>query len=450
MRTTATGVLALGLVLCVDLCGALPAPAAAQEPAKPLTVAQERTKAARQELQKAVDASKSASKVLLVTFGTDAGRAKANEAVLTTPVTAAWVSRHAMLHAVSDVGLVRELTESGLKQTPGGDPLMFVDGVLAPLDKAGSCLVLPGLPRADVKTPTGRYSISLGLRLDWTLRSPVFKEEFLTRHAQTVPARPWPGTVDGAGPALLKGLSTARDLARAKQWPEAADAYAAAWFAAGGDPWWAGVRCGDMAAEMSLIAAQSPLARQRFERLRSEYAGALELSDMRQVHEYLVLCRVLGDHEHNLKVLDEVLNARGSVTLLPPADVMALDWLLPACHFNDPLEGVSRPHAMVVQLLRQCAKMEGRKDAPTLAGAVRYGRWLARLEAGRRMGALLRQGEAGAEKASVLRLETLKEDPSPEMRRALVGAAVASGHKPAWLAEVLEGAQTPELQEAIK
>jgi hypothetical protein len=78
-----------------------------------------------------------------------------------------------------------------------------------------------------------------------------------------------------------------------------------------------------------------------------------------------------------------------------------------------------------------------------MASAVEYGRWLARVEAARRMTWLLTAGKD--DKAIEVRDAALAADKSPEMRRALVACALASGQKRSWMAEVLKGVTDEEL-----
>lgn len=447
----------------------LQAAAPAQEPPKP-TVAQQRTEEARAALQKAIDDAKASNKVLLVTFGSDAGRAKANEMMLSVSATAGWVARHAVTFSVTDSKLISELAgarfanEDGnestvkLTQVAGGDPLFFADGVLEPLDKAGASIVVPNTPKADPKTAAGKGSIAMAMRLDWTLRtpatrSPETREAFRTRHYEAIAPAVWPGSSKGKPPALLPALAGARELARQKKWDEAANAYATAWWETGGGTTAAAIRVGTMAAEMSLVAQQSPGAKERFEGLRTEYARAMDERDMRQVHEYLILCRVVGDHEHNLKFFDEASQSKAAITTLPASDLVSIEWMLPRCHWNDPNEGVSKPGAWCVQVLRQCDRLAHRKDGANLAGAVEYGRWLARVEASRRFAWLLIAANGDVkldEKALELREAVLAQDASPEMKRSMVAAALAAGQKRAWMGDMLKGIEDDELAAELK
>lgn len=440
MRALAAGVL-------LTLGGFSSAVSAQAEPPKP-TVKEERTAEARAALQKALDESKASGKVLLVTFGTDPGRARANEQMLSVPATAAWVSRHALTHAVSDVELVRELTPEGLKQTAGMDPLFFVNGVIAPLGSSGSSIVLANSPRADPRSPAGQGSITMAMRLDWTLRAPLFKQDFTKQQDAATKPIPWPGTGDGKPAGLLAKLNGARALAQQKKWDEAANAYANAWWDAGGSVVNAPIKVGAMAAEMALIAQQSPGARDRFTGLRQEYARAMDIRDMRQLHEYLILCRVLGDHELNLRFLDEATQSKAATLEVPASDSLAIDWMLPVCHWNDPTEGVSKPAAWCVQLVHQCDKMAARKDGPSLSSAIDYGRWLARVEASRRLAWLLISGRDGP--AVELRDAVVAADASPELKLAMVATALASGQKRPWMSDFIKGLEADDLRQALE
>lgn len=455
--------LAAGVVVAVSGLG-LTASAGAgwggQPPAKQ-TVAEQRTQDAKAALEKAINDSKAASKPLLVMFGTDPGRVKLNEQVLAVPATAGWVARHAMTHMVTDGALIKALSElqffkpganggppvadpsRRLVQTAGGDPLLYTDGLIELLDKRSSIL-LPNSPKADPKTTAGQASLALAMRMDWTLRSPIASAEFYARHLATLKPSAWPGSAPGATtPSLFPALNAARALAREKKWDEAANAYANAWWEAGGSVPAAPVRVGAMAAEMALVAQQSPGAKDRLIGLRNEYARAMDVSDPRHVHEYLILCRVLGDHEHNLKFLDEATQGKGAAEFLPAADLVAYDWLLPRCNWNDPTEGVSYPGAWIAQVCRQCDKLAARKDAASWASAVEYGRWLARVEASRRAAWLLIAGKDEA--ATSLRDAAIKADTSPEMKRSIVAACLASGQKRPWMKDLLKGIDDAEL-----
>jgi hypothetical protein len=444
MRALAAGVM-VAVLGCVPIVSG-------QEPPKQ-TVAEQRTAEALAALQKAIADSKAANKVLLVVFSPDAGRAKVNDQVLAVPATAGWITRHATTHAVTDARLIADLgkvnytevkggPQQGLVQTTGGDPLFFSDGIIDLLDKHSS-IVAANTPKADPKTTAGQGSLAMAMRLDWTLRSPAASEEFRKRHAVGLSAPVWPGSSTGKTPKLLPALTAARELAKQKKWDEAANAYANAWWETGGSVTAAPVRVGAMAAEMALVAQQSPGAKDRLMGLRTEYARAMDVSDLRQVHEYLILCRVLGDHEHNLKFLDEATQGKTASALLPAADLTAIEWMMPRCHWNDPTEGISKPAGWCVQTLRQCDRLATRKDGPPMASAVEYGRWLARVEAARRLAWLLIAGRDDA--ADELRKAVVAADASPEMKRSMVAACVASGQKRPWMSEFLKGIEDDEL-----
>ncbi|MFT3686845.1 MAG: hypothetical protein QM783_18305 [Phycisphaerales bacterium] len=457
MRAVAS--LAVAAFLCVGLSGVAVGGVQPQQ-----TVAEKRTADAMAALQKALDESKANDKVLLVTFNSDAGRAKANEQVLSTPVTAGWIARHASVYAVTDQGLITGLSNlkfwrkgkdgqpeedpsRKLVQSPGGDPLLYTDGVIELLDKKSS-IILPNSPKADPKTTAGQGSLALAMRMDWTLRSPNASEDFRKRHWARLAPAVWPGSGGGAGgksTSILKGLTSARALARDKKWDQAANEYANLWMetGGGGNAVAAPIRVGEMAAEMALVAQQSPGAKDRLIGLRNEYGRAMDVSDPRQVHEYLILCRVIGDHEHNLRFLDDATQGKSALSMVPAADLLAYDWMMPRCHWNDPNEGVSKPGAWIGQLARQCDKMAAGKDAAIMTSAVEYGRWLARVEAARRMTWLLMANKD--DRAMEVRDAALAADKSPEMRRALVVCALAAGQKRPWLAEVLKGVTDDEL-----
>ncbi|HYD01706.1 MAG TPA: hypothetical protein VEB22_10810 [Phycisphaerales bacterium] len=450
MRALAAGVM-MAVLGCVQT---LPA----QEPPKP-TVAEQRTAEALAALRKAVDDANAASKVLLVTFSADAGKAKANDAVLAVPATAGWIARHAVTHSVTDARLIRDLgglsytvgdkidETKRLTQIAGGDPLFFSDGIIDLLDKRSS-IVVPNSPKADPRTTAGLGSLALAMRLDWTLRSPVASESFRARHAAQLKPAPWPGAGESKAPSVLAALSAARALARDKQWDQAANAYANAWWETGANTAAAPVRLGPMAAEMALIVQQAPAAKDRLLGLRTEYARAMDVSDMRQVHEYLILCRVVGDHEHNLRFLDEATQNKSASAVLPPGDIMAIDWMMPVCHWNDPVAGVSKPGAWCVQLLRQSERLAARKDAAQFASAAIYGRWLARLEASRRLAWLLSSGQD--QRADELRTTVLAADGSADMKRSMVAACLAAGQRRPWLSELLKGVDDEELAAELK
>jgi hypothetical protein len=453
--------LAAGVVVAV--CGlGVTAAGGGQPPAPKQTVAEQRTQQAKADLEKAVNDSKAANKVLLVTFGADAGKAKLNEQMLGVPATAGWIARHGVTHAVTDGRLIAALGElqltkpgvnggppqvvpgKGLVQTAGGDPLFYTDGLLELLDKRSS-IVMSNTPKADPKTTAGQGSLALAMRMDWTLRSPNASMDFFKRHSAGLKPVAWPGSPSAGGksPALLPALAAARELAREKKWDEAANAYANAWWETGGSVTAAPVRVGAMAAEMSLIAQQSPGAKDRLLGLRTEYARAMDVGDVRQVHEYLILCRVVADHEHNLKFLDDATQSKNAAEFIPAADIFAYDWLLPRCNWNDPTEGASKPGAWVAQVVRQCDKLSTRKDAASMASAVEYGRWLARVEASRRLAWLL---TAGKEEAALeLQIAAVKADPSPEMKRSMVACCLASGQKRPWMKDLFKGVDDTEL-----
>ena len=78
-----------------------------------------------------------------------------------------------------------------------------------------------------------------------------------------------------------------------------------------------------------------------------------------------------------------------------------------------------------------------------MTGAVEYGRWLARVEASRRMTWLLIAGQE--DRATELRDTVIAVDGSPELKRSLVACALASGQKRPWMKDLLKGITDDEL-----
>lgn len=402
MRLTAV---ALALTLALS-------PALAQPPREP-TIKEKREQAAADGLKASLAEARAASKVLIVTFSPDAGKARDNAANLAAPATQSWLKRHAVVKDLTEQAVIRQLTENGLKQRAGESPLLFVDDVSEPL-------LFPKLAAAKPGTVAHEGSIALALRLDWTLRSPVLEGSFMSAHEAAHAPIAHPFAAKPAPEDFVARLNHARSLARTEKWKEAAGEYAALFAVAPSK--FDALRLGIVAEEMTLVGSKLPAALDVFMALRREFAGAMDIRDHHQLFEYLILCRIVGDSEHNLKFLDDALSAKSSLVYLPKADLAALEWLLPKCHFNDPTEGVKDPSKWPAQLMARADALEKGKDAKAVGPAIAFARWLAPMEAARRYGWALRKGDQT--KADLV-MNAIKAWPNADEARAQFEAAAA-------------------------
>jgi len=421
--------LCMGLALSLTLVANSPmTQSALAQPGKPptTTTPEARTQAARAELVAAVSAARGEGKLLIVTYSNSPSNKAANQRALSSGPTRAFIARHALVADVTDVGLIRELTNDkgpALSDKPGGDPLVFLDGKLMALNQAATEVTNP-----PAKAVAG--SFALAARLDWSVRrlqSAKAHAAFVVRYDQRdAAANAAPTTLHNTDrqkvPAFdpapdskpLDVLDQARAAIKAKKLEAAAGMYTWLWERGpSADASFEPALLSVVAPEMFLLAGASPAAKDRFIALRNLAGESLLTRDGVALHRYLILCRIVEDEIFNLTFLDDALNQPASALSIPPADRRTAELLLRHCHFNDPVKGVAEPGALIAGLrsrldeLRRDAQEPAKAAEADAARAARvkaqaplvaYVSWLSDVELARRYAYALKAGPEGGQK----------------------------------------------------
>jgi hypothetical protein len=389
-------------------------------------------------------------RLLLVVTTPTRSRQTDEERRWSNPVLASWVRRHAVLAKVTEPDIVRAMAGEGMNMAPGDDPFVFRNGRLVRVfgtswpEGRGNQLRLRPPSRA-----TSTYLGSM-LRLDWTLRSieatdPGWlaanlraAEQSARPPARLAPPNAGPPT-DGLDPASaaalwLEQLETAREHVTAGQLDRAADAYLWLWEQAESGP-----RAGpaaplarstlltSVAAEMRALAAASDRARDLFTRLLEERSAASRPASPEWIMDVLTLARVVDRHLENLEFLDRALNDPDAIGLMPAADRLILEDLLPRAHFNDPVRGSREPWIALRQMSQRLTlPPPGRTPPEQWARAQEFRRWLIGFEAARQIASLLVAGrDEDAGRVAEVIGQVLPEQAPQVLRSAAVAALAA-------------------------
>ncbi len=443
-------------------------------------------------LHEALDQAMARNRVLVVVVSPNRAREQANTLLWSHPALVNWAAWHAVVVHVADQATIRSLTDAGL--TPGGpdQPLLFAEGLAVRLfgsPPARNTSRLRPAPR-----PAGPASygpaLRLMMRLEWSLRGQArVAPAWLAAHdaACPAPARPvLPAQalvsdagamdfreaaaqgLDGAAGAdslgrlihaldLVKGLPAEgppdADIAR-----RAAGLFIGLWEQAlsaepsiGPSVLFQGSRA------MHELGTRFPPAMLRFRALRDAQAAMLPWMNKRELFNWLMLCRVLGDATDGLDFLDASLDDPDAVGVMPPDERFALEAMLPRLAWGDPLNlpGTGRDP---VRFLARLHERVGEEALQRIRGLYEPGR--SRLvgflgtqlidEGCRVYAALLARGrDEEAQRAAALVADVFKDKP---LGAWMVSTALARGQSREHQVEMLSGtdAASVRLRERVK
>ena len=370
-------------------------------------------------LDAAIGDSTARHRLLLVVVTSNPSAQKAVDAVWSNPALRAWARRHAIVVNLNDRDKIRSMTTAGLVMPSNGEPLVFRDGKMIRL--FGSKPNAKGVPVPSNKEI--KADLSLLLRLQWTLEAQrAADENWFQAHLKNFTAEAV-GAAAPVDPLML--IEQARAVAAANP-EESAARFADAWFPiAAFDPAFDGVRLGTLSREMGVLAARSPGGMGKFKALRASDASRFDPGSLEALFEHLTLDRVCGNIIDNLDFIDTSLNDVDSATLMPKADRIALELMLPRIHLGEPGAGLQEPAQWPRSLAAKITSVPDPRMKPDESARLKAFRaWLLRVECSRLHAALLLAGrdEAAMAVADVL----LKSENSPLNRRSLVAAALAS------------------------
>ena len=441
-------------------------------------------------------------KLLVVVTSTNKGRETENTKLWAHPALAAWAARHALVVHVTDEATIGQLNEAELATGGPDQPLLFADGksirLFGSSPKTNVCRIR-GAPRVKGAAATYGPALRLLMRLEWSLRGHGRVEPvWLAAHDAACPEAQRPvivaqalvsdagamsfaeamagdgagagGGLDGAGGGDMLGRLIAAIALVERARGEGDDAKPAARRAAGllvgvweqgigTEPHVGPAAVFEGARAMHELGRISPKAMARFRALRDAQAAMLPWMNKRELFNWLMLCRVVGDPVDALDFFDACLDDADAVLLMPPEERMALETLLPRVAWEDPLalpstgaDGVKYVERLRDGLVGAAPKVRG--GAAMEAGAFkRLLAWRASQfvdESSRVYAALLVKGrDEQAVRVAEIAAEALKERPRPLW---LVSAALARGqareHQLAWL--TAGDAATVRVRERVK
>ncbi|CAN5709259.1 hypothetical protein BH11PLA1_BH11PLA1_09360 [soil metagenome] len=323
----------------------------------------------KQDLQAALAASRQQNMLLIVELAGTPDRQRAAEARWQSECLRAWAKQHAIVVCVTDKPTIKTLSEAGINQGSGADPLVFRDagylrlfGVSArtsvPEGDAGKATFSTRqesrIPRPKGALPPG---FDLLLKLDWTLRGVARKDApWLAAHEAAAkqkgeaawPARLLCSTASDGVPAFTDPASTPEQVTEvftkastfaASEKPEdrvmSAAMFTWLWEVAPTRlPQFEPARLLVVAARMKALADASPPAKARFEALYRTRLVNLNPGDQIALWDVLTLARIVGAHDGPLEFIDSALNDGDATAMMPVADKFNLETLLPRAHFN--------------------------------------------------------------------------------------------------------------------
>lgn len=378
------------------------------------------------DLAAAIAQARSESRLLLLELAPGTTRNAAIGERWSSPILKAWAKRHALVVRVSDMATLKLLQEQGLTQASDGDPLLFKDGKYVRAfsiaanwstqnDEANQPVrvyaskQLSRIPRA----PRGTASdIALMLRLDWTWRSfETSDPAFFAAHVKGVEerakmAKPDEASFrmkeeDGIKPmlisvpmgeagekAIIDALTQVRAFSASEKPEDLAKAtggYTSIWEltdVAGSN--FDSARLCIIAAEMHALASRYAPAKARFKSMFEAQMTHVDTADTKRLFSVLTLARIADVHVPVLEFVDNALNDPDAATMMPRAERLNLESMLPRLHFNDPLSETKRP----ISILERHAKVITGKPprsipAEAVAKAVEFRKWLMLVDAGR-------------------------------------------------------------------
>ncbi len=324
------------------------------------------------DLNAALAESKRDQRVLVVELTPAPDRARAASERWASPVLSAWIRRHGVAIGVSDRNTLRTLSDAGIQQGAGNDPLLFRDGVYLrgfgvlastskSVDENGveswrfSTRQESRLAKPKGITPAG---IDMVFKLDWSLRGVERTDAaWLSGHMNAIGAEPaWPvatlsadfpppnieARIDPPPPRVVLLLNAARKLAASEKPDDlkrAGEAYLALWERGVAlDPAFNIARLTIVSAEMHALAQRHAPTKELFKRaLASRWVG-VNTRDISALWDVLTLARVVDEHTPVLEFIDNALNDADSTKVMPLDERLTWELALPRMHFNSVTE----------------------------------------------------------------------------------------------------------------
>ena len=439
----------------------------------------------------------------MVVISTGKARETENTKLWAHPALAAWAARHALVVHLTDADQIAQLNDAELATGGPDQPLLFADGqsirLFGSSPKTNICRIraAPKVKGAPAGATSYGPALRLMMRLEWSLRGHGrTAPAWLAAHDAACPEGPRPvipaqatvsdagamslaeamadagggGALDGTGGGDMLGrlIAAIALVERAQGDGEAAkqDARRAAALFIG--VWEQGIstepHVGPAAVfegsrAMHELGRASPGAMARFKALRDAQAAMLPWMNKRELFNWLMLSRVVGDHVEALDFFDACLDDADAVQLMPPEERMVLESMLPRVAWEDPLalpstgpDGVKYVERLRDGLGAAPPKVHG--GVPMEGAAFkRLLAWRASQfvdEAARVYAALLVKGhDEQAVRVAEIAAEALKDKPRPLW---LVSEALARGqareHQMAWLTGT--DAATARVRERVK
>lgn len=444
-------------------------------------------------LQAALDDATARNRFLIVVTSPTREKVKENQALWDNPGLASWCARHAVVAHITDRDTIKTLQDAGLVTGVPDQPLLFRNGKQermfgsSPKEGGGVAGVRLRQPPKDARpTKDGgpHTSLRLVMRLEWTLRSFRTRDEaWHTAHlASNPPINPEPmpplfhearkgGTPVPDGPDAALGEADAVD-AMARLLTAVRDSDPKATESAGDVArsvglmtwlWERGAReaafepvlLGTAARWSRALGEREPAARARLEALRLRAAGDLPalVDDDRAFYRWLMLARAGGAHVEALDTLDAALDDPDAAGMMPRADRLILESMLPWANWADPwtLPGVADGSSPTRRLRAALDAKPPRNVSPAEWARVQsFRRWLLAVGGCRHYALCLagggaREAEAGAI-AEILRgapgLDATVLGTSP-IGTWLAAAAIAEGEARAEHVAWLEADPSP-------
>jgi hypothetical protein len=402
-----------------------------------LLEAQPQGQAARSaQLSDALARAEGENRVLLVCFDINGPSTKKNAQMFQSLPMKVWASQYALTVNVTDRKVIEDLSKAGLRQVAGEAPLMFVAGKFVALPPRDSLVK----PASELKELTRSGSLALALRLHLAATSvrakelgftlprarldPKLKEESMGKLISSLSGPGLEAFTPGPDQSVFDVLSLARTSAAASP-AKALGMYIWLWEqGAQSNEHFDAARLSTFAQELFGFAQKHPLAKPWLDKLRQREAWKLDLGDGASIHEYLILCRVVDDFEHNFLAADLLLNNRPASLMMSEDFRRLWEIMLPRAHFNDPTINVTDMVKVPAEMLALAQRLDQKaqelpKDgnAGGTAGAAKsdpkvdsrggpmtatYLRWLAPREVSRRYAWQLikSDGKAGNSKAT--------------------------------------------------
>ncbi len=374
-------------------------------------------------LQEVLDESTARHRFLIVVTSPTREKTKANLALWNNPGLVAWCRRHAIVVHITDRKVIETLQQAGLVTGVPDQPLVFRNGkqerIFGSAPKEGGGVAGTRIPQPPKEARTAKdgsitTSIRLVMRLEWTLRSFRTRDEawhtaHLTSNPPVVPepkpplfrdAVPGVAAVNDQPEALFGETAAVDPIARFQAAivagsADAPDGKGKPDLATGLMTWlweegasrsspsaFTPVLFGTAARWSKQFAERHPPANTRLDDLRIRAAEELPaiLANDIAFYSYLMLCRAGGEHLDALDFLDNALNDPDAGAMMPRADRLILESMLPWVNWADPwqLPGAGSDPGSPVRRLRESLNAKPPRNMPASdwTRVTEFRRWL--------------------------------------------------------------------------